>query len=727
MRKTLTPKEYRELLLQQTLLRGAYDAKRYYQDGFYKPDTTKINAARSVRQYYDAIDEIGLRISSGLYQSNTPDGISYKRETKEITKKLLTNIENDLRNGVLTSQTYNDLVGYFSQVVESAQVGEFEKRKNKKEDPVNDVKQLISQNLTNLDSKTIIKLLKEVGATGADIRQTLIDMKNAKAMGLQYEPQDLPGGPGGDTAMVDNSMRNIANPLPQTFTGENNGYETVLYGTQPIERVPVGAGNTQQYRATTDAAIQQLQSQQMATNTYGIIPSEFESSGADEFLMDIGQQVSITSMQNISNEIERMADELARKYDGFMKTQFVDAARRKVSVAAARLQSQVAGGGAAATSPEALASQRSVNAARENDARESTAQATAPPPHLTQDAQASAGLQNFPIEASIRQLIDAQKPRDKEFLEYVIKNGAYPDDILEMAREFEANVFERFNSVFRMITFVKEYQKNPTDEIAPEISKLLQVMRGIPTNNQMVQLFSAVDKRNPPLPESITGEGEILEDIQGRLNEYRELEPYIETKMGLLRHNLASTFGSAVEVYKNFLPQTLPQAESVPAPSRGTEAADEAVQRAPQPGEVRNFNVELDNIMNSSIDKKMKLTRLDELQQSLKGHGYTAFNLKNKPKSERYEVIEMLKDNPNAIMKSVSQARIRVQLAKDFVERMEEKQGQGRRKKGGSRFDGKEFNAIAVPAMTAQNPDPPMRYVVAGERRNGKAHSYTIG
>jgi hypothetical protein len=47
-----TPASFRDELLRQSLLSESYDAKRYYQDGFYKPETEQMALAKQQGQFY---------------------------------------------------------------------------------------------------------------------------------------------------------------------------------------------------------------------------------------------------------------------------------------------------------------------------------------------------------------------------------------------------------------------------------------------------------------------------------------------------------------------------------------------------------------------------------------------------------------------------------------------------------------------------------------------------
>lgn len=63
----LTPKQYREQLLKNTLMSGVIASKPFYVDKMFRPVSMLTEDKKQQRDFYNNIDELGFRISSRQY------------------------------------------------------------------------------------------------------------------------------------------------------------------------------------------------------------------------------------------------------------------------------------------------------------------------------------------------------------------------------------------------------------------------------------------------------------------------------------------------------------------------------------------------------------------------------------------------------------------------------------------------------------------------------------
>jgi hypothetical protein len=187
--KFMTPSQIKTELLKQTLLQEAFNSKPYYEDGFYKPATVKNDQAKNQRQLYDAIDEIGYRLSTPDYYFNTPAGESYRNNTDAKANKIISQIMEQTRSGLMSSQTYNDIMAYFSNMYHTSRVGDSgisiatQKRlgMTDKDSVQKQLQNAIAQNITLNPSSQIQNLEKQLGMNNEDIKLLLQSMEAQQA------------------------------------------------------------------------------------------------------------------------------------------------------------------------------------------------------------------------------------------------------------------------------------------------------------------------------------------------------------------------------------------------------------------------------------------------------------------------------------------------------------------------------------------------------------------
>lgn len=215
-----TPKEYREELLKQSLMQEAAESKPYYEDGFYKPSTIIQAETRKQGDFYDDIDQIGLRIASPEYQEKSRRGLAYVDETEKMGKNLIDDLVNQVKQGVMSSEVYNNIIAYFVNTVRTAWSGEAAERRGRTMGSTEQIlENVIAQNITSLSGKEVEKLEKELGLSKREIAAVLARARRE----AQIPPQGIDVQNGGNASFSDDRP-NIANPKVQLIDSENPVY-----------------------------------------------------------------------------------------------------------------------------------------------------------------------------------------------------------------------------------------------------------------------------------------------------------------------------------------------------------------------------------------------------------------------------------------------------------------------------------------------------------------------
>lgn len=749
-----TPSSFREELLRQSLLSEAYDAKRYYQDGFYKPETEQMVLAKAQGQFYNRIDQLGYQISSELYRENSAEGKFLRDTVNRASRKITEDLENSVRQGLMTPQTYDDLVGYLSEVVRSAQTGEFTKRRSsavatEMEQPTDLIQRLVSLNLTGMSNQQIAKILKELGATQADVRRILALMEQRMAQAAA--PAVVIPNPGGDNGnnpgddqqpQTEDQRANIAHPSVFIRDGELPDQTQAIYNIldRAGNREQVlagGASATESQRARTDFEIQRrlLAAEEGMTNRYGLDPREYET-----LMRDTNEAISQGIRNNVSPAVlrdifRRIANEVPNP--NFDYNQYINLFSDEYSRQYEQGMNEIAGTAGAAASSGGRQGQNIADLIREQEALESGLNDRAPLPHNSAQAQDDAARNMLPTHDKIAQIINTQH---SEFAEAFLKNindGQLPVSHIEgeeSITEYDNEVIDQLRALTVLQQELEKVKKGEAATITP--SALFEIRAIVPPalyDQLMARLEStSIDEYN-----------EFQEETQDLDPDESDDDAQIQTIVDRMREIRRATARSlrAAQTAVHQAAQENPLAWRLKTELNGTTADPERV--------AEGFVLQLQGnpSLHSNERSRTVSTSVADVNKLISQQFANVFE--HKTASPRVALATLqrirvdLRANPQNYglnsyearvaeneVESASQALAERAVREGLLEQQiaEGKKGRGRPKKGGTRYDSQEFYKVGAPARTAQNKDPPMRFVVGeGRRQNTKGdHSIII-
>lgn len=267
--KFKTTQEEREDLLKYQLLHQAQQAKRYYEDGMYKPNTILNQELKKQQNFYDMVDVIASRMSSELYNENTAEGRYYKDVTVSMAKNLSETLVTQLKQGILTPAQYNDILGYIASMIGVALAGQnaslSRRRLAMQKDPVGMiVNNQLKLNLTQLSTPAIMQLAETAKESTEEIKRLKFAIQHELANALTVGA----GGP--------SYPQNISQPIPNSLEGERI-HEVQDYEGQNVSKRPILLPDTnnkhgmnyEQYGDGTE-------SMNSATERYGLNQLDYE-------------------------------------------------------------------------------------------------------------------------------------------------------------------------------------------------------------------------------------------------------------------------------------------------------------------------------------------------------------------------------------------------------------------------------------------------------------------
>lgn len=122
-RKFKTTEQEKDDILKYYLLSQAFKAKQFYSDGdFANQLASSILNNQTTQQgnLYNDVDNIGLLISSDLFTQQTSEGSNMRSKTLKTIDNFTKKMDNDMRNGTITQDTYNNIKSYLDFIVGDA-------------------------------------------------------------------------------------------------------------------------------------------------------------------------------------------------------------------------------------------------------------------------------------------------------------------------------------------------------------------------------------------------------------------------------------------------------------------------------------------------------------------------------------------------------------------------------------------------------------------------------
>ena len=117
----LTPEQYQAELNKNYLRSGLIKSQNYYEDGEAEQEPVEDQKGVEIK-LYDDIGRIGNRLSSRQYEDLNDS--TFRRQTIQETKELLDTIQNQLRTGQMTQQSYENVLAFFAKTVKISLFGD---------------------------------------------------------------------------------------------------------------------------------------------------------------------------------------------------------------------------------------------------------------------------------------------------------------------------------------------------------------------------------------------------------------------------------------------------------------------------------------------------------------------------------------------------------------------------------------------------------------------------
>jgi hypothetical protein len=749
-----TPASFRDELLRQSLLGEAFDAKRYYQDGFYKPETQEMQLAKAQTQFYNRIDQIGYRISSELYRANTTEGKLYRDTTKRDTQKIADDIEQSLRQGLMTPQTYDDLVGYLSEVIRSAQTGEFSRRRSRNvvsemEGPTDLIQRLVSLNLTGMTNQQIAKILRDLGATQADVRRILELMQErlrqqAPPPAVHGNPGGGPDGPGDDENDDDlgpnqqNQNANIAHGNVQTRFGGEPDFTQQFYKQldKPEEREKVlasGASATQAGRNRTAFEINRrvMEAEDGMTDRYGLSQNVYNAlekkvnTNMHEFL----EEPPLTPNQ-FENWIWTEATNVKKEHPQFEENRWFNLYRAKYEAQYsqavnedAEQKNMAAGGGAVAMNQYA-------NLMREDADDESRRNQYGVLDKNPTQAQISEAEDQLPNSDQIVQIINTQSSKDVAQILTNAKEGQLP-----LIKDNSAEIYT--NEVNKQLQVLEGVQKQlqdmkQTGTANPFPLQVLLTLRSIVTPEMATMLAKRVEKSD-------------VEKYPEFLKLTKKLDPNKAEdlmQLSIIKEEMTISDQEAIKMLTTTGAKTAEVARANPLAwdlkekLNGSSADPETIASKFYMEEIggrttaRAMNI-IERLWKAVFETKTlqpvsALKQIDNIQDDIRNDP-SRYGLKTRDQIRK--VMQQLSDKRRTLSEKAVKLNLMKKEDKPVVTKGRPPKPKGKLDMdGGTRFDTKEYYQVGAPAQSAQHKDPPMRFTVGqGRRQNSKnAHDITI-
>jgi hypothetical protein len=362
-RKFQTSAEVKKELLKQTLLEEMFNSKPYYEDGFYKPSTQKNTEAKTQRQLYDAIDVLGYRLSTPDYYGKSAADISYRTKTDAMGKKILDDMIEQVKSGLMSSQTYNDIIAYFSNMYKTSVVGDsgisiatasrMALLDNNQIPSVQNILQsTVAQNITSNPLSEIKNIEQKLGMSNEDMKILMQSLESQQATdrsqmrkSLNYLGDQI--GTVGQSIMTGlnqhmpavgkddihgtNATRqtNIQNNLAQNRTGDADTttyrqIDEIAPEFLPENQLPANYGqNDAEQRAKDFISRFNKESEEMVTKTYGlpIAVSKNAENGAKLIIED--SFIKNISSNEFLRKLNGFADSIKKKHPSFKENSFI--------------------------------------------------------------------------------------------------------------------------------------------------------------------------------------------------------------------------------------------------------------------------------------------------------------------------------------------------------------------------------------------------------------------
>lgn len=348
-RKFKTTEQEKDDILKYYLLSQSFKAKQFYSDGDFANQLASTVLANQTTQrgnLYNDVDNIGLLISSDLFTQPTSDGINMRNRTLKKISDFTEKVENDMRNGTITEDVYNNIKSYLDFVAGDALKNSVGNKGTKQYDTVfksgipQKLSSFISSKIavpipqqTNLqipeapvnigipapqqssfgvDEQTLMEILKNSDRIISRLRndgKTNIAIKEYLKVYLEKMYEQNPTLQVGklysyltkriDTPSVQfqetkNASFQPAQPeLNQVIRGEKNTYAkyTDKYVPEPNDRADKHQAG-QDIERTEDYAMTKIMNQrQLYTETYGVAPRLFDKimEGIDDIIITMNR------------------------------------------------------------------------------------------------------------------------------------------------------------------------------------------------------------------------------------------------------------------------------------------------------------------------------------------------------------------------------------------------------------------------------------------------------
>lgn len=740
MTKYTTPQQFREELLKQTLLNEAFQAKPYYQDGFYKPQTAQIDSAKQQRMYYEKIDQIGYRISTPP-QKDPADEANYKNETRQMTSDLLKDIENKFRNGLIPASAYNDLMGYFSEVVQSAQVGEFSKNRAPKEGDVSKlVQNVVGLNLTQLSDSEIRKMLRELGATQKDIKQILSaqqlqQQQNMPAQTQFYRPAAVAGELEPDEEEYIPNISNqqflkTAGELPeftnvpqksqdrqQMFTsasGASGALQSSLYQNYEADRRDIEAedGETERYGLDHD--------------TKNIVEKEIDTTLTSMLFKNIPVLSVVGAIVSYAESVKRMNPNF--KMDNFIARKTNEYKHMFIDKQNDRAKNLTAASAAAAAAGDRLGELMS-----ENERIETNLHGVVGPTQSQTQKQSAAAAGMLPAEDMLGQMIELQPYEFDSQLFKSILEGELPnlEDVDRAVEEFKNDQIKLINTI--------QFASEIIDSGSPPNPSILKALKAILTPQMYIQIEHNLEAINTEVENENKLKNRLLTVINGLSKAVDGISRQYPVAWKL-KMELSTTTQNVESVAEQFI-SGLIKYNHVDSTQRSREVMKEVgVEKQLAPNPITQAEEIKVRVEEKTIKAKPALDLYEKLLDNFVTNPFGFEGVSNEQNITSHMKVlvigniirELVDDYINPLrahlkLKKRDVKQIIESVKKSgIIEKGEEQKGKGKcSKKGGSRYTEKEYYSIGAPAMTAQIPDPPMRYIVA-DGRNAKRVKHNI-
>lgn len=376
-----TTQEERADLLKYQLLRQAFLSKKYYENGLFRPATVLNQELKKQRDFYENIDVIASRVATNLYSEDSPEGRYYRDVTVSMSKKISEEMQQQLRDGIMTVQQYNDLLGYITSTIGTAltsvNASRSLRRMALKNDPVGEVinKQL-RLNLTQLTVPAIEELAERAQESRDDIRRLKYtiqhEIPNVLRVGTGQYPQ------------------NISQPIPNVTEGERTIELQDYEGQNASTYLGYDPNTNNKYGMHYEQYGDGVESQNSATERFGLGQSQFDilNASANRFIDEsLRRRVPPTDFNKSYLEIVKKYGDF---YKGLDAQKAYNAYTRKYATMYGQQDNEAKSMANAVNSSESIAAAEATRISREYDDNTSKLNDRAPLPKHTSNAQESA-------------------------------------------------------------------------------------------------------------------------------------------------------------------------------------------------------------------------------------------------------------------------------------------------------------------------------------------------